>query len=117
MENVDVASSLTDALGRIRGRGFGRVFIIGGAEVYREAVKMENCNRILFTEVHGEVETDVEFPVEFRDDGRKRSSHEALQEFVGGDVVQGSIVEGDLSYEFQMWEKKNEVKYRNRCIL
>jgi hypothetical protein len=60
-------------------------------------MKMENGDRILFTEVHGEVEIDVEFPVEFRNGGWKRSSPEASGQFVGGDVVQGSIVEGDLS--------------------
>src|SRR5271155_1263028 len=41
---VEVASSLTDALERLRGRGFGRIFVIGGAEVYREAMDMGNCN-------------------------------------------------------------------------
>jgi len=105
-ENVEVASSLANALERVRGREFGRVFIIGGGEVYREAMTMENCDRILFTDVHGEAETDVEFPVDFRKGGWKQSSYEELQEFVGGEVVKGSIVEGDLSYEFQMWQRE-----------
>jgi len=105
-ENVEVASSLANALERVRGRGFGRVFIIGGAEVYREAMTMENCDRILFTDVHGEAETDVDFPVDFRKGGWKQATYEELQEFVGGDVVKGSIIEGDISYEFQMWQRE-----------
>jgi dihydrofolate reductase len=106
VEGIEVASSLAGASERVRGRGFGRVFIIGGGEVYREAMTMESCERILFTEVHSEAETDVDFPVEFRNGGWKRASHEELKEFVGGEVVEGNIVEGDVSYEFQMWEKE-----------
>lgn len=105
-ENVEIASSLANALERVRGRGYGRVFIIGGGEVYQEAMTWANCDRILFTEVHGEAETDVEFPVEFRNGGWKRTSHEELQEFVGGEVLEGNIVEGGLSYEFQMWQNE-----------
>ena len=106
VEGVEVVSSLAAALERVRDRGFGRVFIIGGGDVYREAMAIGSCERILFTEVHGEAETDVYFPVEFRTRGWKRASHEELQDFVGGDVVKGNIEEGDLAYEFQMWEKK-----------
>ena len=105
-EHVEVASSLATALERVCGRGFGRVFIIGGGEVYREAMTTENCDRILFTDVHGEAETDVDFPVDFRKGGWKQASYEELQEFVGGEVAKGSVIEGDLSYEFQMWQRE-----------
>jgi len=102
---AEVASSLTDALERVRGRGFGRIFVIGGGEVYREAMDTENCDRILLTDVHGDIETDVDFPVDFRDAGWKKVDHEGLEKFVGGDIQRGDITEGQLSYEFQMWEK------------
>jgi dihydrofolate reductase len=102
---AEVASSLMDALQRARGRRFGRTFVIGGAEVYREAMDMENCDRILFTDVHGDIETDVDFPVDFRSAGWNKVDHEGLDKFVGGDVQKGDITEGQLSYEFQMWEK------------
>ena len=102
---VEIASSLTDALDRAQDRGFGRIFLIGGAEVYREAMGLKNCERILFTEVRGKLETDVDFP-EFRKDGWKRASHEKLEAFLGGQVEEGEITEGPLSYEFQLWEKE-----------
>lgn len=106
-----MATSLEAALARVKENGFGRVFVIGGGEVYREAMNMESCDRILFTEVKADVETDVDFPVDFREDQKwKRKSHESLVDFVGGDVLKGDIVEGDLSYEFQLWEKSSNVQ-------
>src|SRR5208282_1318679 len=91
--SVEVMTSLAGALERVRDRGFGRVFVIGGREVYREAMNMEICERILFTEVQGDVETDVDFPVEFRKGGWEQASHERLEKFVGGDVHKGNITD------------------------
>jgi len=105
LSGAEVTSSLTDALERVQGRGFGRVFVIGGGEVYREAMSMENCDRILFTEVNGNILTDVDFPVDFRKSGWKKADHEKLETFVGAEVQKGDITEGPLSYEFQMWER------------
>jgi dihydrofolate reductase len=102
----EVATSLVMALERSQNRGFGRIFVIGGGEVYREAMDIGCCERILFTEVMGEVETDVEFPVEFRKEGWKRASHEQLEKFIGNEVEKGDITEGNLQYSFQMWERE-----------
>ena len=103
--NAEVVTSMAAALdhARVHAQNLGRVFVIGGREVYQEAVG--SCERILFTEVTGEAETDVEFPFDFRKGGWKRVSHEELEKFVGGEVRKGEIVEGNLKYEFQMWEK------------
>ena len=104
---VEVASSLRDALTRLKGSEFGRIFIIGGGEVYQEAMQMASCDKILFTEVKADMETDVDYPIDFRRDQEwARMSHEELEAFVGGDVHKGDIIEDDLSYEFQMWERK-----------
>lgn len=104
---AEVISSLAAALERARDTEFGRIFVVGGKEVYQEA--MESCQRILFTEVSGETETDVDFPVDFRKGGWKRLSHEELEKFIGGDVQRGEIVDGNLKYEFQMWERDAEM--------
>jgi dihydrofolate reductase len=103
---VEVATSLANALERVRDGGFGRVFVIGGGEVYREVMNMDNCERILFTEIQGDVETDVDFPVNFRKSGWKRITNDGLEKYVGGEVQKGDITEGNLSYEFQMWERE-----------
>jgi dihydrofolate reductase len=105
-KGADHAESLSEALKRVRDE-FGRIFVIGGAEVYREAMGLDNCDRVLFTEVKGELETDVDFPVDFRQDGRwTKASHQELEEFVGGEVPNGEVKEGTLAYEFQMWERQ-----------
>jgi dihydrofolate reductase len=84
----------------------GRVFVIGGAEIYKEAMEMESCERILFTEVNGEVNTDVDFPVDFRKDGKwTRVDQQGLNTFVGEEVAKGDITEWNLTYQFQMWER------------
>jgi len=104
---VEVAGSLSGALNRVREMKVGRVFVIGGAEIYKEAMGTESCDRILFTEVNGDVETDVDFPVDFRKDGSwKRVDQEGLNKFVGEEVTKGEIIEGALSYEFQLWERQ-----------
>jgi dihydrofolate reductase len=102
-KGVSVATSLREGIDGMTGTG--RVFVIGGGEVYREAMGLRECGRILFTEVSGTVETDVEFPVDFREGGWVRASQERLEEFVGCEVERGDIVEGTLRYEFQMWER------------
>jgi dihydrofolate reductase len=105
-DSVEVATCLASALERVCDRRFGRVFVIGGGEIYREAMNMENCERILFTEVQGDVETDVDFPVDFRKRGWKQVSHERLEKFIGVEVQKGDITEGGFTYEFQMWERE-----------
>jgi dihydrofolate reductase len=99
---VTVARSLEEAINAGKG---GRVFIIGGGEIYKEAMGLKECDRVLFTEVKGEVETVVEFPVVFREGGWRRVRQDELEEFVGGEVERGDIVEKGLKYEFQMWER------------
>jgi len=55
---VAIASSLDDALGQAAGAE--RVFVIGGAEVYREA--LPRVDELLITRVHASVAGDVHFP-------------------------------------------------------
>ena len=42
----------------------GRVFVIGGASIYEQAMGMECCERILWTRIRREFECDVFFPGE-----------------------------------------------------
>ena len=46
-----------------------RVFVIGGAEIYSAALQMEMCKRILLTNISGEWECDVYFPLRLGDAG------------------------------------------------
>lgn len=57
-EGVDVANSLEEAIGYCRDEN--EIFIIGGGEIYKEAMPI--VDRIYLTRVHTEAEGSVSFP-------------------------------------------------------
>lgn len=103
----------------------GRVFVIGGAEIYKHALGMECCERILWTRLRGEWECDVFFPkgVLPAEDGVvgggeggggegghkgkwvKRSTEE-MERWVGEEGVGGVKREGEVEFEVCMLERE-----------
>ncbi|CAM9628065.1 unnamed protein product [Chrysoparadoxa australica] len=65
-DDVMVAASLGDALEMLASSDMmdkiDRVFVVGGGEVYREAVALPQCSKIYITEVLSDVECDTFFP-------------------------------------------------------
>ena len=59
-EGVVVCASLDQAIEHCRQHDESTVFIIGGAELYREA--LPRVDRLLITEVHRNVPGDTKFP-------------------------------------------------------
>ena len=55
------SASLNEALAMAENAGENEVFIIGGAEIYQEALPL--ADRLYLTRVHTRVEVDVYFPV------------------------------------------------------
>ncbi|KAL9130466.1 MAG: hypothetical protein Q9217_001338, partial [Psora testacea] len=102
--------------------GLGRVFVIGGAEVYRHALSMPSCERILWTRVRREFECDTFFPDGVLETGGEqeggtdggeqlkgrwmRKSNEELQRWVGEEGVGDVKREGDVEFEVIMMEKE-----------
>lgn len=104
----------------------GRVFVIGGAEIYKHALEMECCERILWTRLRREWECDVFFPrgvlpVEEGvvggggggEDGESggggrwvRRSTEEMERWVGEDGVGGLRREGEVEFEVCMLERE-----------
>jgi dihydrofolate reductase len=101
--------------------------MIGGAQLYTETLTLSdpsfNADRILLTRVKDPSfnECDAFFP-EFRSiEDREvssangevksepgkwiRSSHKALEDFVGFEVAEGDQIEKGVTYEFQMWTR------------
>jgi len=98
------------------GFGLGRVFVIGGAEVYGLALRMPSCERILWTKLRGEWECDTFFPwevgrvdraVDADGNGQKwvRRSVGELEEWVGEEGVGGLKKEGEVEFEVSMLER------------
>ena len=111
--------------GEKRGEGeggkwaLGRVFVIGGAQIYEQALRMECCERILWTRVGWEGECDVFFPKgvlpvdgegEIKGDFGKwvRRSTEEMERWVGEERVGGLRMEGDVEFEVCMLERVRE---------
>jgi dihydrofolate reductase len=73
----DIVHSLDDAIAACRGTKI--IFIIGGAELYRES--LPRAHRLEFTEIHAEFEGDAAFPefppVEWREAAREIHEAEA----------------------------------------
>ena len=62
-EGVFLASSLDDAFKRLSRFGeTGKIFVIGGASLYAQAINHPDCEKIFLTEVLGEHNCDAFFP-------------------------------------------------------
>jgi dihydrofolate reductase len=108
--------SLEQALDYLQGRPagtLGRVFVIGGAQIYDAALKLKETRRILLTRVVTDFECDVFFPLKLGEDGNAKGraaewlrSKKAEQDaWAGEEVPEGVQEENGARYEFQMWER------------
>lgn len=108
-DNVLRASGIEDAVKMLQARGdVGKVWVIGGAEIYRAALEWEGTREIVLTSVENEVEgCDTFFPVKLQDgvDGWKMAEHEELEGLVGEQIPKGVQEEGDWRFEFQLWRR------------
>jgi dihydrofolate reductase len=82
-----------------------RIFVIGGAQIYREAIKHANCNRILLTRIRSKVDCDTYFP-EIDETLFRLASHEELEQFAGSQVVQDIQTHNNIDYQFTMYVKR-----------
>lgn len=106
------ASSLEQAVAYVKSKGtshVGRIFVIGGAQIYAAALEMKEARRILLTKVISDFECDTHFSLALNDDketnGWGKKSKAELDAWAGETVPEGVQVENDTSYEFQMWER------------
>ncbi|KAI1821357.1 dihydrofolate reductase [Xylaria intraflava] len=84
----------------------GRVFIIGGAQIYAAALRLKEARRILLTTILTDFESDTFFPLQpSEENGWVRKSQEELDRWTGETVPEGIQEENGTQYEFQMWER------------
>lgn len=89
-------------------RDVGKVFVIGGAEIYEAALEDTHTKRVLLTRVLTDFECDTFFPVSLSDDGKegwKKKSKQELDQWVGEEVPDGSQNENGVEYVFEMYER------------
>ncbi|KAL8854956.1 MAG: hypothetical protein Q9221_000152 [Calogaya cf. arnoldii] len=116
-EDVIIASSILDGLQTLQKQreDVGRVFVIGGAEIYKQAIELQECKRVLWTRLSGEWECDTWFPEGIVGDGVEegcrnengwvRRTRGELEDWVQEEGVGGLKKEGDVEFEVSMWER------------
>jgi dihydrofolate reductase len=105
-----LAKSMSAALDSVDWEGGGgKAFVIGGAQIYKEAVKMQEAKRILLTRISTDFECDTFFPLDLNQSGKgegwERRTKEELEAWVGEKVADGEQEEGGTKYVFEMWER------------
>lgn len=74
------------------------IFVLGGSDVFREAIESSYCQRIYLTEIDREFESDTFFPAFDKKTYRLISTP--------CDVPQGVIEENQIQYRFCVYEKQ-----------
>lgn len=85
-----------------------RAFVIGGSSIYKSALELQRTNRILLTRISKDYECDTFFPEDLGDSSNssfQRASHSELREFVGEDIEEGEVADGDVSLNFQLYQR------------
>ncbi|KAH8550968.1 dihydrofolate reductase [Umbelopsis sp. PMI_123] len=104
-QTVKLVSSIEKAFEIIDPSRTPRIFVIGGAQIYREAIKHANCMSILLTRIRSKVDCDTFFP-EIDNSLFRLASHEELENFVGEQVSEGVQTHKNLDYQFTMYVKR-----------
>ncbi|RPA87169.1 hypothetical protein BJ508DRAFT_410713 [Ascobolus immersus RN42] len=118
LKGAVVREGFTEALEALgNDENIHRVFIIGGAEIYRETIKHQEADRVLLTVVEGEGLDDVEGekacdttfeearPVIEEKEGWTRRSDEELREWTGETAeLLGGVAKG-VKYEYRMYTR------------
>lgn len=114
--STSIQSTLTRlADNELEGNKIHRSFIIGGASLYYDTLKLpvdgtSFIDRVLMTRVLSPVFPDCDvFLPDFQRLGVSqgkpwtRATHKELEEWVGFKVAEGIQVDKGIQYEFQMW--------------
>jgi len=89
-EKVQAISDFGAAM-EIASQRWQDVFVIGGGEIYCQAIKLPQCKEIYITRVFGEFETDVRFP--------------PLTGFSGDGSGENLISKKGTRYRFETWRR------------
>ncbi|KAF2789198.1 hypothetical protein K505DRAFT_328403 [Melanomma pulvis-pyrius CBS 109.77] len=118
-EDVDfegpiIAPSISAALSALRSSDLAarnvhieRVFVIGGASIYKVALDLPQTDKVLLTKIKTEFECDTYFPLDLNKEREwKLAGRERLEEFVGEEVEEGGVAEKGVGFEFCLYEKE-----------
>ena len=92
-ENVELASSLEQAIESANTKNVQKTFIIGGGKLFAQAIKNPDCHTIWYTRVKGDFHCDAFFP-------------EIPQEFVSVGTS-SDFTEGNYTFCFEVYRKRS----------
>ena len=106
LEGATVADSMETAI-KLSGNVDRRIFVIGGAQIYKQAFSCKEAKRILFTRILNDYECDTWFPIMLneRTVGWQKKTKDELDDWVGEKAPEGVQDEHGTKYVFEMWEK------------
>ena len=74
-----------------------QIFIVGGQEIYRNAIRMKKCNKIYLTKIDSQFNCDRFFP------SINEQSFEEIDEF---DLKDREQFENNLNYKFRIYKRR-----------
>ncbi|ORX46109.1 hypothetical protein DM01DRAFT_1328036 [Hesseltinella vesiculosa] len=106
LEHVALAKTLPMALDHAKQlkKSQGRIFILGGAQIYQQAVDQRHCTHILLTHIKTSVAIpcDTFFPA-IDPMHYRLATHTELEHFVQESVPRGWQQHDDFSYQFVLY--------------
>jgi dihydrofolate reductase len=108
VEGPMVASGILDALSQLehKAQELDRIYVIGGASIYRTALELPQTKRVLLTKIREEYECDTFFSVNLEESAVwRKASVEELKEFTGEDVDEEGVEEKGVKFEFCLFER------------
>ena len=96
-DGVIVCNSLENALAALNDIEHERCFIIGGAQIYKEALQHPLLTTIHLTRIMQEFDCDAHFP--------------AIDDRFALAAVSDTMEENDIEYRFQRYEKKSAIQH------
>ncbi|KAI9476554.1 MAG: dihydrofolate reductase [Benjaminiella poitrasii] len=103
--NTLLVTSFEKAFEAVDTTKHGRVFVIGGAQIYKLAIQHAGCSHILLTRIKSKVECDTFFPA-IHDSDYRLASHQELEEYVEQQTPEGIQKYKELEYEFTLYVRR-----------
>lgn len=93
-ENIIIALDLEKALNiSYNMKEVHKVFIIGGSELYKEAIIHKDCENIYLTQIKENIDCDVFFPIDLLQNYNKT-------------VLDTNIIDNNITYDMLLYKKK-----------
>jgi dihydrofolate reductase len=91
----------------VAGGDIGKVFVIGGGEVYKAALELDETKELLLTRIQGQWECDTFLSVDpDADGGWERANREEWKAWTGEFDTEEKQKDKDVEFEYRLYTKK-----------